>query len=277
MATRNSEVRSKRTRPQSQAGQRVDRYPNRQRHIQQKRARKPKRWRVADLIRLHPSQLPEPTSDLEKLEWIEFRGIPDYDNREPIEGMLPDGRRTLTDRVRDLATDRLEIQNVYKAVFKESDAPDRRKVLRRYTANFPHLAFDMNSWLWPLWQEWRARRAQADQRNLKALAAGIRARGGAWMSQERFRAWVLAGAKNAVRDLTSDAGLKRAYHCFLDGQKPDATASVENVRPGQDVLRLVQAKTGHSCSIHELQKYKLSGVLRRIVAKQYNVRERDLH
>jgi hypothetical protein len=30
-------------------------------------------------------------------------------------------------------------------------------------------------------------------------------------------------------------------------------------------------------SISELQKHKLSGVLRRIIAKQYRVRERDLH
>lgn len=236
------------------------------------------RWKVADLARLHPRQLAPPASNVEKLDWIDVRGVPDYDDVAVPEQRLKDGRIILRHARRDRVVDRLEIQNVYGAVFEASSSADKRSVLRRYTANFPHLAFDPDSWLWPFWQQWRSGNSKSDKQNLDALAAGIRARAWGWMSKKRFQARRLSGARDAFRRLTSDSTLQALYANHRDSLRiPDAEQRAEHERHGRQLLAQIRTRTGYVSSLAELHKYKLSGLLLRAVAKQFKVRERDLH
>lgn len=245
--------------------------------VQTRRLRR-RPWKVAELFGLHPSQLAPPASNAEKLKWIEFRGVPDYDDCAVAEQQLSNGRIVLAQAPRDRVADRLEIQNVYGAVFDESTSSEKIRILRRYAANFPYLAFDPDGWLWPLWQQWRSGRSPADRRNLRALAAGIQASGTGWLTKARFHAWQLARAKAALSRLSADPELSEPYRLYLDSQKLlDETDRLKYERHAHKVLGRIRAQTGYRTSIAELQQRKLSGVLRRAVANQYRVRERDLH
>jgi hypothetical protein len=155
------------------------------------------------------------------------------------------------------------------------------RVLRSYTSNFPHLAFGPDGWLWPLWQEWRARQDEPDSRRLSALAQGIRAHGSAGMSKVREHAWRLAMARRCLQSVKIDRKLKlkALYDHFREGaNSPDHTvrerSATKYLLP---LMARIKQRTGYETSAAELKRKKLSGVLLLAVGNAFRVRPRDLH
>ena len=87
-------------------------------------------------------ELSGPTTVFEKLEWLELRGSPDYLYLPGERGALQNGREYIAFQARDFPEERREIRAVYNDIFVRPGPPSRKKVLRSYTANFPHVAFD---------------------------------------------------------------------------------------------------------------------------------------
>jgi hypothetical protein len=226
-------------------------------------------------------ELAPPVGVWNQLAWIEIRGTPDYLDLPGTETTLPDGRRCVTYPPPDSAARRTEIQRVYGEVFEQSGLAQKKNLLRSYTANFPHLAFDSDGWLWPLWQEWRARYDKEDQRLLAALASGIRRRGAAWMSKAREHAWRVAMAKRCLSSLKEDP--KLSLKLLYDDYREGASSSHHDLRRESEtkylrpLIQRIVERTGHETSASELKREKLSGVLRLAVGKVFRVRPRDLH
>src|SRR5437016_951878 len=116
------------------------------------------------------SELTPPTTGWDQLAWLEYRWIPDYLDALGEEGKLPDGRTYTMHPARDARADRQEVARVFEAAFQQSKLARQKKILRSYATNFPHLAFDQDGWLWPLWQQWRSRYSSKDRLFLAALA-----------------------------------------------------------------------------------------------------------
>jgi hypothetical protein len=147
---------------------------------------------------------PRPTTAKAKLEWIERHGAPTYLDPAPDVSTLPDGREMEAHPPRDRGAYQKEIQAVYHVVFEQADTQKGREaVLKSYSANFPHLAFDPDSWLWEIWQVARvvqgektksgeaSEAAKVARSRLRALATGIQAPGQGWMSKPRWKASLL--------------------------------------------------------------------------------------
>jgi hypothetical protein len=191
---------------------------------------------------------------------------------------LADGRTFIVDAPRNQEADRREVQRVYRVAFDRSDMIGRRRVLRRYTANFAHLAFDPDSWLWPRWQKWRVRYDKTDRAFLGALAKGFQMRGWGGMSKRRAQAWILGQAKKSLERLRMDVGLKRAYAVYAEcvrSRNTDVQAEAANLL--KPLLSMIERHTGYRTTAAQLNRLKLSGVLRLAVSKLFRVRERDLH
>jgi hypothetical protein len=217
-----------------------------------------------------------PTTTSGRLEWIERHRVPNYlDQRVEDPG---GGTWFIPPRDRASAY-RHEIQRVYQEAFKHAVAAGRLKVLRRYASNFPQYAFDPDGWLWQLWQGWRTRFEKDDQRLLNALASGIRARGSGWMPIGVSRVRTLALAKEQLLDWRRDKPLKRLYDLYAESARsPDPDIrGVSQKRVLRTLLAAIKRRTGHQTSSAELQKRKLSGVLRLAASQTFGVRERDLH
>jgi hypothetical protein len=212
------------------------------------------------------------------LDWVEIRGVPDYRDPPATVQSWSEGRTLIWDRPRNQAADRQEVSRVYKDAFDGSDTIGKQGILKRYTSNFPHLAFDAESWLLPLWTEWRARYDKKDRLFLGALARGIRARGWGGMSKARGHAWIVNQAKNYLAQVRADLTLKRAYAVYTESvRSPDAdiqVAAADRVRP---LLSRIRQHAGYLPTIGQLNRLKLSGVLRLAVSKRFQIRERDLH
>jgi hypothetical protein len=218
----------------------------------------------------------------EKLKWIEIRGLPDYLDKPSEVGTLPDGRSIVFYPPRDRELYRREIQKVYKDAFDRSGLVGKRKVLQSYSSNSPNLAFDSESagaWLWPLWQEWRARYGKADRKFLSAVARGIQSRGWGWMSKKRAQARLLAQAKRALSSLKAMSPLRELYRKYREGARSTDTEErrVYDQRYLKPLIALVKRETGYQTSKFELDRLKLSGVLSLAIGKRFKLRERDLH
>ena len=220
-----------------------------------------------------------PKTNFEKLRYLERHHLPDYLDPEPAEGMLPDGRKVQVLPPRDRKAQRDEISRVYEALFKDPEGITRAKVLSSYTSNYPQLAFDPERWLWPLWQEWRARSDAEAKRLLNALASGIKAPGWGWMSQSRAKAYRRRMALKCLRELTYDRGLRRKYREYLEAIRyKDPDARTEGfARALKPLIEQIEKLTGYRTSAPELNRRKLSGVLLRAVHLRFDIRERDLH
>jgi hypothetical protein len=172
-----------------------------------------------------------------------------------------------------------EIQAIYGEVFARSERAGRASLLRNYTANFPHLAFDPDSWLWPLWQEWRARYGKSDRPFLRALANGIKAQGDGWMSAKRARVWRIAQARTRLSNFRRERRISDVYQEYLEGVRTrdsDVQANTKK-RVLPRLIEQINRVGGYSTSEAELRRLKLSGVLRRAASHPIGVRERDLH
>jgi len=225
-------------------------------------------------------ELTQPVTVRERLAWLETRGAPDYLALARMEQGAVGAERWYLFPPVPIEEQRAEVQAVYRESFAQSQwAAQKKKVLRSYTANFPHLAFDPDSWLWPLWQEWRARYEPADRQLLSALANGIKGRGAGWMSSARYRAWILGQARLRLAHLKKDRGVNNLYKQYLEGTRSrDGGVQMETrKRVLPRLVERIQQLSGHLATGSELQKWKLSGVLRRAVARSLGVRERDLH
>jgi hypothetical protein len=232
-----------------------------------------------ELAALERWMLPPPITVWEKLAWIENRGGPDYLVNWGVQ-QTSSGRRAVGYAAPDLAAHRKETQGVYHdAYMQTSSLSSRKRILHSYATGFPHLAFDFDGWLFPLLQEWRARYSDDDQQLLRALANGIRSRGFGWMPEQRARVWRLAQARQHLAYASSNDELKRLYReCLLGFRSPSAGERREyKVRYEDRIVKLIDQLTGYRTSWHELDRLKLSGVLRRAFSKAFQVRERDLH
>jgi hypothetical protein len=204
--------------------------------------------------------------------------MPDYIEPPGQKGPLWDGPYQV-DLPRDVGADRREISRVYMKAFQQADGMSRKKVLRSYATNFPHLAFDSDGWLWPLWQEWRSAYSRDDQRLLSALASGIRAKGQGWMSGARSRAWRLKQAQTRLSTLRSDEELAGLYKDYLEGvRSPDREVRAETKRRYLPrLIQIIKEKTGYPTDHADLARRRLSSVLLIAVSRRFGVRERDLH
>ncbi|PYR51785.1 MAG: hypothetical protein DMF89_04700 [Acidobacteria bacterium] len=217
-----------------------------------------------------------------KLEWIEIRGSPDYLDLPGRTSTLADGRQVVSYPPPDRTVYRKEIQQVYlEALLQHQPQAAQLRILRRYTANFPHLAFDPDGWLWAQWQKWRSRYSKADQKRLQALASGIKRRGSAGTSKTRARAHMVTMARRCLASLKLDQELKlkSLYDQYRDGgdsRHADVRQASENqfLHP---LVRAIEQRTRHVTSASELKRRGLSGVLILAVAKAFHVRARDLH
>jgi hypothetical protein len=220
-----------------------------------------------------------PATIIEKLEWIEARRVPDYLYLPGQRGRLEDGREYFASGPRDVAAERREVQEVYRQAFLRPSPTTRSRVLKSYTANFPQLAFDANSWLYPQWQVWRAQYEEADRQMLAALARGISGRGSGWMPMAQARLWAIRQAKARVRYLTNMRGLKARYREVIAGlrSRDPEVAAESKKRELPKLLEQIERLTEYRTSRRELMKRKLSGVIRRAVSKGFRVPERQLH
>jgi hypothetical protein len=216
---------------------------------------------------------------LRNLARIEAVGRPDYlDQRsETVTGT----KIVVVHPPRDSVAERREVQRVYGYAFAlDVGSTFRRKVLRSYTANFPHIAFDPEGWLWPLWQKWRARRSGSDKTLIAALASGIQAPGSGWMSRSRSHYWLLQQARTRLDRLRANEQIQTLYKEYSDGTSPRNPPDVQHATEERCIpplLALIRAESGYPASFGELKRLKLAGVLRLAASKPLGVRERELH
>jgi len=175
---------------------------------------------------------------------------------------------------------RKDVQELARQAFAgASTVKARAAVLKAYASRFPHCAWDQDSWLVPLWWEWRARRDKRAMTFLGALAAGVKSPASSWMDASQARAWRIRQAKLALARWRTDENLRQQYDDWVEGQHksdPRETADYDQ-RHLRDLVARIKTLTGYRTTRKELQQRKLSGVLFIAAHKAFDVREHDLH
>lgn len=217
-----------------------------------------------------------PVTNAEKWAWLLDRGTLDFPNR--VIGTQTTSKGAIITAYAPQT--RTDVQELAGQAFDEATTvEDKARVLKAYASRFAHCAWDQDSWLWPLWWEWRARTDRDALTLLRALAAGVRSPASGWMDASQGRAWKTRQAQAALERWRADEALQTLYADWVEGQRKsysEEAAEYDRLYL-RDVVVRIKMLTGYRTTKRELQKRKLSGVLSIAAHKAFGVRERDLH
>lgn len=230
------------------------------------------------------------TSDAAKWKRIVECGRPDYlDSHSPARDRLPDGRAIASfplerERYRE------EVQRVARCVYESAATVDERKQLvRDYIAQFPHLAFDPNSWFWNVYWVAKARGVEkgellSAQELFQAVVNGIKAVAPGWLTKEQYEPFrvasthlKVAAAKSYLQRLKANEEWQEWYVASRETHPSDTSVAK---RAGQLLARLSNAiadETSYKTSPNEIRARGLAAVLSIAVSKKFSVREHNLH
>ena len=229
-----------------------------------------------------------PRDAASKWEWILEHGRPTYRERAIGRQTLPSGELLTVYAPPDNKRDREEVQRVAHLVFRQAKTLQRKqKILRAYASQFPHLAWDPSSWLWPLWWVWRARQDKdnAASKLLTALASGVRAPASGWMSQKRFGGYRLEMARSVydrLRESDDYVRYSKASSQWVRGIRSPHGAARRHagktfIKTFAALRSWIRSETGREVTLRQLKELTFSRLVREAVATTYGVRESDLH
>lgn len=219
------------------------------------------------------------TTPWQRLERIQREGFPRYLYRPTRPWTDESGRRRIGYRRPTREKQRKEVQRVFRECFEQADSRKlARQVVRRYVGQFPHLAWEPDSWFWSLWWEWRARSDREARSYLRAVARGVSSPAFGCMPRGQWQANRLKAARSVFDRLKQDKERLRGwYRDWLEGThaRPQDRREYDE-RSLVPLLDRIERLSGYRPTRAQLLRKKLSGVIPFSVAKAFRVRERDL-
>ena len=225
-----------------------------------------------------------PMSDPAKWQRIVQRGQPDYLDSQLMD-QWPENVDTPAMITFANDTYRKEVQRVARSVFEEATTVEEQKaVVKDYINQFPHLAFDPNSWFWSVYRTAKARGVGAKEQLLtanelrQAVVNGINAEAPAWMTKRQFKAELIEQAHRYLEQLKRKRQWKQLFEVAGRRSTRSTVAKLAHDR----LIKEIKAETGYESSVEELSEKGLSVVLALAAAKKHStpvvkVSERDLH
>lgn len=226
-----------------------------------------------------------PSSDRDKWRRIVERGWPDYLDREVTrQWTLTDGA-VVTMFALEGDTHRLEIQHVARRVYDDPAATvvERRELIKHYVAQFPHLAFDPNSWFSNVYWTAKAGGKTDDEDALdarevmNAVVRGIRANAPAWSTKPQFKASKVASAKQYLSTLKKKREWTSWYNASRETHPSDSSVAERAQNFRARLIDAIERETGYRPSPDQLRAEGLAAVLSIAVSKKFRIPEHDLH
>ena len=238
----------------------------------------------SDRIRDTPATT-RPSSDRKKWRRIVECGWPDYLDPLVVDRRTRADGAVVTTFAPEADTRRLEVQRVARRVYDDPAATvvERRKLIKDYVAQFPHLAFDPNSWFWNIY--WTAKAGGAVDKKpalsagqvIGAVVNGIKANAPAWIPKRRFRDSEVVAAKQYLNTLKKKRKWTGWYKASRETHPSDSSVAERAQNHRARLIDAIERETGYRPSPDQLRAEGLAAVLSIAVSKKFRVPERDLH